>query len=227
MTRRIEFDGTFKNSLAKVSRAKKVLDEFKIEAAKLASSTNTTIVKQKTETGVAFEFQNTEKLDVADLSAIAGDVIHNLRSSLDQMASELARLNENDDSNVYFPFSKSETDFELMIKKRKFHLAGKEATELVKTLKPFKGGNTLLRCLHDFDLEDKHRNLVSLSQQVATPSLRLGPDAEPVGTVFQVKVSFNCPFSSPLSGVLILKALEDMVQMTEGIIKAFSMIRIP
>ena len=71
MTRRLEFDGTFKNSLAKVSRAKKVLAEFKVESEILSDSANTTIIKQKTESGVAFEFQNTGKLNVADLSAIA------------------------------------------------------------------------------------------------------------------------------------------------------------
>ena len=51
-------------------------------------------------------------------SAILGDIIHNLRSSLDLMAVELVRHKGGKTKDVYFPFSHSETDFNKMINRK-------------------------------------------------------------------------------------------------------------
>ena len=65
--------------------------------------------------------------------AIVGDCVHNLRTALDLMASELARLNNKGDKNVYFPFADSEDRFPAAIKSKHFDKCGQDAVDLIKT----------------------------------------------------------------------------------------------
>ncbi len=58
-------------------------------------------------------------------AAITGDAIHNLRTSLDLMASELARISKRPDNDVYFPFAVSADKFEHAIKSRHFDRVAK------------------------------------------------------------------------------------------------------
>src|SRR5262245_50276069 len=48
----------------------------------------------------------------AQISVVVGDVLHNLRSALDQLACALAIKNGGSASNTYFPFAKSREIFE-------------------------------------------------------------------------------------------------------------------
>lgn len=53
-----------------------------------------------------------------DFSAVIGDVVHNLRASLDVLACELVRANGQSDDGVYFPFADSAAELENMIARR-------------------------------------------------------------------------------------------------------------
>ncbi len=92
--------------------------------------------------------------------AVLGDVVHNLRVALDLLASELARINGKNDWNVYFPFAATGTEFPNAIKKRNFDNAGLDAVALLHTFAPYRGGNELLRAVHDLDIKDKHTALI-------------------------------------------------------------------
>ena len=196
--------------------------ELRRESEKLATSCAPGIDKRQSKSGVEFAFHNADRVGTSYLSAIAGDVIHNLRSALDQTASEMARIKGKSDASVYFPFASKEADLDQIIKCKNFHFAGDSAVAHLKSLKPFRGGNILLRCIHDFDIEDKHRSLISISQQVATPMLNIGSDSEPFGTTFQTLLSFNCRIDSVLSGNPIIETLENMIDLVESIVKSFS-----
>ena len=84
-----------------------------------------------------------------DLPTIIGDAVHNLRSALDLLACDLVRLNGGSTNSVYFPFADSGDDLEALIKKRKIDRASAEVVEIIRALKPYKGGNDMLRAIHD------------------------------------------------------------------------------
>lgn len=97
------------------------------------------------------------------LSAIFGDIVHNLRASLDLMAVELVRLNKGNEKGVYFPFANSAAELEAAIKDKKMHRAAPEVVDLVRSLKPYAGGNAALRYVHDLDVLDKHQMILPMA----------------------------------------------------------------
>jgi hypothetical protein len=92
-----------------------------------------------------------------EIGMIVGDAVHNLRTSLDVLANDLIHIAGHKYKDAAFPFSNTEKDLDLIIKKRGFIRAGTKSVELLKSLRPFNGGNTLLRGLHDLDIINKHR----------------------------------------------------------------------
>jgi len=56
--------------------------------------------------------------------AIVGDAVHNLRTSLDFMATELVRLNNGNEKDVYFPIADVEENLDSQIKRKNFVRAG-------------------------------------------------------------------------------------------------------
>lgn len=103
------------------------------------------------------------------LSTIVGDIVHNLRTSLDLLACDLVRMNGGDTGGVYFPFAKDATELETMIAKRHIDRAAHEVIDLVRSLKPYVGGNLVLRGIHDLDIIDKHQELVPTHGRIKIP----------------------------------------------------------
>ncbi len=105
-----------------------------------------------------FYFQITEPIpDWVGL--VIGDIIHNLRCSLDHLAVAASRKNGNNERDVYFPINAQEEKF-LKDGLPKLRKCSKSFIEFVKELKPYKGGNEVLYDLHQLDIIDKHRMLV-------------------------------------------------------------------
>ena len=157
--------------------------------------------------------------------AIVGDCIHNLRTALDLMASELARLNNKGDKHVYFPFAESEALFPTAIRSKCFHKCGQDAVDLIKTFAPYKGGNKHLRALHDLDIADKHTALMltAASQDFEIDEeLTVFPNA---CTRLGLKLK-SCQFIFPndglLGGSLLIETLEKLVKLVNGIVEAFA-----
>lgn len=93
---------------------------------------------------------------------VAGDIFHNLRAALDHLAVDLVALNQRSPKDVYFPFASSADDLDQQINKKKFFRASPEAIELLKAMRPYRGGDERLRAIHDLDVTDKHRRLVQV-----------------------------------------------------------------
>jgi hypothetical protein len=74
---------------------------------------------------------------------------------------------------VKFPFCDSPDKLDFFIKERKLSRAGPEVVALVKSLKPYKGGNTALRAIHDLDIRDKHEALTPLTSGGTSPSAKV------------------------------------------------------
>lgn len=155
--------------------------------------------------------------------AIIGDIIHNLRAALDLMATALVIKTGGNGAGVYFPFADDQTNLDDMIKRRNFHRAGDRAVDLLKTLEPYKGGNLLLRAIHDLDVDDKHRNIIEQMKQNTSPVIQfregklptVAPDSESPTTLTLGK-------DSPLAEREIIQTLHEMVELVEGIIEAFA-----
>lgn len=96
------------------------------------------------------------------LAAITGDAIHNLRSALDHLMGQLVIANGGQpDSKTEFPIGRDETHYKSM-RARKTKGASKAALDLIDGLKPYKGGNDALWRIHQLDVVDKHRLLLTV-----------------------------------------------------------------
>ncbi len=93
--------------------------------------------------------------------AIAGDAIHNLRSSLDILWRILMPGGRH-----YFPMFPSPQKFERRFGGGKEHGSIKRIVDILKEIKPYKGGNDLLWALHSLDAEDKHHILLPVGSAV-------------------------------------------------------------
>jgi hypothetical protein len=166
------------------------------------------------------------------MSSILGDVFHNLRSALDLMAGEMCRRQNASDDGVYFPFSKDESDLELMIKRRNFNRAGPDAVRLLKEMKPYGGGNVALRAIHDLNVQDKHRALIVNAMAAASPIIDLRPDDGRAWAIVgdpnkpsEVKLVFppDCPFA----GQELLPTLHGLLALTTSVVEAFKGLVVP
>lgn len=164
---------------------------------------------------------------------IIGDVVHNVRSSLDLMASELARLNQKNDNNVYFPFAESSAGLDEMITRKNFSRCGSAAVALLRSFKPYKNGNQELRVIHDLDVIDKHRSLIP-GAQINPGNVSLfdlvGPAINGKQTIrFKDPVFKNTRYVFPAGTILegreIISALKQMVDLCEGILEAFAALK--
>lgn len=163
---------------------------------------------------------------ISDLpGAIVGDAVHNLRTSLDLMASELVRLQNRGDNDVYFPFGRDAKNLEDQIKQKNFNKAGTDAVDLLRTFKPYRGGNEELRALHDLDIRDKHKALVllgsSLNLQVSgTYNVEtLEADNPPI---VKGDISYVFPEPEAFKGRPVVETLKELVQLINGILEAFT-----
>lgn len=96
-----------------------------------------------------------------EISLIIGDAIHNLRSALDLMICDIARLRGRNPNKLHFPFAKDAQAFEDALNGEIKRL-GKDVLDALRELKPYKlEGNHLLRALHDLDIKDKHDLVLS------------------------------------------------------------------
>lgn len=96
------------------------------------------------------------KREVPELFAVmAGEVLHNLRSALDNLACQIALKNSGSFKETYFPFGARADIFEAELARKGKKLSS-DAIDMVRALKPYKGGNNLLWALHDANRRDKH-----------------------------------------------------------------------
>ena len=213
----------FQGSRTKLERATQFIEEVRAEELKFAGDDPLSAWGQEIDGGVSLTLSWKGAGFIP--GAIVGDCIHNLRTALDLMASELARLNEKADKNVYFPFAASEELFDDAIKSKNFHKCGNDSVELLKTFAPYKGGNEHLRAIHDLDIADKHTALIltaanqdfEIDQEVV-----LFPHACTRLDLKLKSCQFIFPNEGPLGGSLLIETLENLVQLVDGVIEAFA-----
>lgn len=97
-------------------------------------------------------------------NAEVGAIINTIRTSLDLLASALARRNgKKPSADRHFPIYPTLYDFidPLNVSKRKKWLSDSER-QIIEKLKPYRGGNDRLFALHHFDVIRKHEQLINV-----------------------------------------------------------------
>ena len=104
----------------------------------------------------------------AEIPAIAGDAIHNLRSALDHLAYHLVAVGmlhrkrrTEPIYKVQFPIFHSLKEYEAG-KMRKVEGMRSKAIQAIDALKPYKDGTDALWQIHRWDILDRHRDLLGI-----------------------------------------------------------------
>jgi hypothetical protein len=215
-------DALFSASRLKMQRAKKFICELEEELRRYRESNPLT---------ASYDFsQNPPVMQISwdaitDLpGAIVGDAVHNMRTALDLMASELVRLKQHSDSWVYFPFSDNPASLDAAIKSKNFHKAGEDAVTLLKSFAPFRGGNEALRALHDLDIRDKHKALVLMGSAMnieVAGSYDIDDPEKNNLSIIGHDIHYIFPESEPLGAKRVIETLKELMDLVNGILEAF------
>lgn len=149
----------------KIERAKEHLSNLESEiTAFLVGNPYKVVLDYNTNPQFFFVRINVSSEIPLRFSAIVGDVIHNLRTSLDMLIQQLIVTN-GESPNTHSKFSICDTadEFERKITKPAIQRMGQAAVDLLKSTKPYRfgdDGNKLLCALHDLDVKDKHKLLL-------------------------------------------------------------------
>jgi len=165
-----------------------------------------------------------------EIGPMVGDVVHNLRASLDLMAVDLVKAAGKNHNGVYFPFCENPADLDQMIKKRNFHRAGPDAEALLKQFAPYTGGNDALRGLHDLDIQDKHHTIIPVLSMISSPTytVNIHEDGRRVRLLmpdpFDPKdlLTATLPEGGAFGHEPLVPTLKNLVQLTEGILESFA-----
>jgi hypothetical protein len=140
---------------AKVKRTNTQIEDLNTLLAMLFSASNCTIRSHlnanATQEAWVFHFPETPE----DIPIRIGEILHNLRSSLDHLAVAIAIQHSGTSEQTYFPFGKTEEIFNGEVRRKTKHLPA-DAVEMIRAAQPYKGGNDLLWSIHDMNREDKH-----------------------------------------------------------------------
>ena len=184
-----------------------------------------------------YHFSTTMHGEPQNYRLIVGDAIHNMRAALDFMAVELVTLNGKSGKSVYFPFSADAASLDGAIKSKNFYKASGQAVALLNATQPYRGGNDLLRALHDLDIQDKHHKVEPSYCMLSTPAISVVRDSagKPVG--FDTgdlqleldesqppKAVMTFPANGPLGNKSVLDELRAMHALVTNIVDDFEAI---
>jgi hypothetical protein len=150
-------ESSFIAPFAKIERAKTQINELNIAIKSFFETTGYEIVSEVYSETMeeVWRFRLKAKLP-HDLSVRTGEILHNLRSGLDQMLAEIVvKISKKTESGVEFPFGLDFGEFETALGKQKKLPDG--AAQMIRNLQPYQGGDPLLWLLHSTNRRDKHR----------------------------------------------------------------------
>jgi len=156
----------------KIKRAKKHLTELEA-LAETYGDTYAQVVRAKDHTKFSQGPPKFVKLPVVsfEMLAIAGDVLHNLRSALDHTVYQLALVRNPKTSlkrlrETCFPIGKDVHTYKSIAGGKVKGVIEPRAMHFIDGLKPYKGGNDSLWLLTELNNIDKHRRLIAVGRNV-------------------------------------------------------------
>lgn len=137
------------------------------------------------------------------LALIAGDIVHNLRASLDLLIWQLVEANgKTPRQSDGFPINESPQAFDTGGMAKVKGRISDEAVKIVRAVKPHKGGNDALWRLHHLDIADKHRVLFVVGSAYRAFKPTVSPMILPGGQEIDVPFPF---FMRPADRMFPLK----------------------
>jgi hypothetical protein len=105
---------------------------------------------------------------VRSVALMIGDVVHNIRSSLDHAYWEIVSPHasgEREPMAIQFPFSKTQAGLKGAVHNRLAHRVSPEFADTISNLKPYEesGGNDLLCLIHRLGILDRHKLLTPVA----------------------------------------------------------------
>src|SRR5690349_21426254 len=166
---------------AKVERDEEQIENIKAEsdAFLLSQPPPYRIVRNAKNEGRAYDWYGFAERPVPPIvSILAGEAIHQLRSSLDHLVSAMARERGNEITSDHgFPVTKEPKIFKDARDRGQINGISLAAQNLIESLQPYNTrdvDSSILWTLHRKDIEDKHRLLmvVSAAAQMRTMTLQ-------------------------------------------------------
>lgn len=160
--------GDIDSAIAKIKRAEAQIEELADRVERYSRSCVCEIVSTIDEERdeEIWRFQPVGSIP-SEIPVVIGEVLHNLRSPLDNIVCAVARMHKGNDSDTYFPFGEDAAAFEKA-------LAGKTkklpqvACNMIRDAMPYGGGNELLWLVHHMNVSDKHRRVVPIGARSTT-----------------------------------------------------------
>ena len=144
----------------KLARASRHIDELRTNARTYLDSKPYEIAQHEEPNGDLVYRLKIARLIPREWAGIVGDAVHNIRAALDLMVWQLVERNGGVPSReTCFPIGKPPPDYEPQMRRA---LSGVHplAMRMIRRLRPYYGGNSVLAQLHSIDIEDKHRVLL-------------------------------------------------------------------
>lgn len=156
----------------KFRRARTHLDELDIQLREYLGSQPFELMEQEeATTGDLTTRVHVAKQPPVAMSAVIGDIVHNARSALDQLAWYLVeRDGGSPDKFTYFPTGETKSKFGKSVKEA-LRGAAAQTRDHVRALAVHPGGDEDLWLLHQLDIEDKHRLLIPVGMAYGAVNL--------------------------------------------------------
>jgi hypothetical protein len=151
---------------AKIERAKEhIADLERAINAFDTSKQHTTCTKVDPQTGQIIFYLASMTPIPPKIALIAGDALHNLRSALDYLVVQFYttgkfRSGMSNITKIRFPIFRTSDSYETKFA-GEIEGSDKCVENAIRATKPYKGGNNDLWALHELDIIDKHRMLLT------------------------------------------------------------------
>ena len=157
--------------ITKLTHATRLLDQLEAEARAFLAERFFEIHRTEEPPGLVWRIY--VRHPIPSWSCLVGDIIHNLRSSLDHLACGLVRAGGGTvGRRTYFPIAESEAAFNERVG-QDLRGATTAAIDAVRLLRPFPGGTDRLWHLHSLDVLDKHRDILVVGACAGQVTLRM------------------------------------------------------
>jgi len=161
----------FSSSRAKIARAKFYLDDLLHQTRAYLSRSPVAIEFVPEEDGNGFKriARVAEHVPV-EIALTIGDVVHNLRVALDYLAIDIVRPFDPKFQNASFPFCGPAADLEEAMKKRLITKAPVDIANMIRALRPYSGGDEMLKAIQLFDNAEKHSLITPVTSCAIQPT---------------------------------------------------------
>jgi hypothetical protein len=234
---------------AKIGRAKKHVQDFEAAIHALLDDPSFYEIEAKDKPGtgyVGLYFKNIKPVPEA-ISLIAGDAIHNLRSSLDHLIWQLVEANNctplsRNEYPIFDTFQKTSKKDTAEQLARKIEGVSPHAQQIIKATQPYLTGDLTLWHLQQLDIMDKHKLILTVNHVASAWGLKdekiwlgdivFGYDPKPGDHLFNmppdtyaahkdnIELGFDITFGEPtiIAGQPVLETLKGMVEFVEDVL---------